>query len=87
MSMRFRPFLAAAFAVLAAAPLAAISALERGVAFVFALVAPSLADKRDFRLAPEGPAMNMTGQAVDPALQHSMRHEAGHRLRAASRSG
>jgi hypothetical protein len=87
MVMRHRSFFAAAFAVLAAAPLAAISALERGVAFVFALVAPAFADKRDFRLAPEGPVLTMTGQAVDPALQQSMRHEAGHRQRAASRSG
>jgi len=87
MVMRYRPFFAAAFTILAVAPLAAISALERGIAFVFALIAPSLADKRDFRLAPEGPVLTMTGQAVDPALQQSMRHEAGQRLRAASRSG
>lgn len=87
MVMRFRPFFATALAVLAAAPLAAVAALERGVAFIYGLFVPTLAEPRDFRLAPEGPVLNMTRQAFDPALQHSLRHEAGTRQRAASRGG
>lgn len=87
MVIRFPRFLFSALAVLAAAPLAAAAAIERGVAFVYGLLAPTFASTRDFRLAPEGPVLNMNRAPFDPALQHSLRHEAGHRRRAAMRGG
>lgn len=86
MVLRYRPFFAAALSLIAAAPLAAVSALERGVAFIYGLFVPATA-LRAPRLAVPGPAMNMTRAPFAAALQNSLRHEAGHRKRAASRGG
>lgn len=87
MIMLARRFSIAALAVLAAAPLAVVSALERGAAFLIALVPTMASAPHDFRVLPAGPALSMDGQAFDSALQHSLRHEAGTRQRAASRGG
>ncbi len=87
MIMLVRRFSSAALALLAAAPMAAVAALERGAAFLIALVPTMAAEPRDFRLAPAGPVLTMDGQAFDQSLQHSLRHEAGHRTRSSSRGG
>ncbi|APZ81864.1 hypothetical protein vBEliSR6L_99 [Erythrobacter phage vB_EliS_R6L] len=87
MIMLARRFSFAALAVLAAAPLAIASALERTAAFLIALVPAMPADPAAPRLAAAGPVLAMDGQAFDRSLQNSLRHEAGHRTRSASRGG
>lgn len=84
-SLRF--VLVSLVVALIVAPMAAVRALERGAVFLFDLIVPS-PDKRDFRLAVDaGPALELRGLPVDPALQQSLRHEAGFRRRTASRGG
>lgn len=80
----FRGYFLSAMAVLAAAPLAAWGVLERGIAFVWAWLAP---EPRDFtEVSFEGLSLGYTGHvALDPALQQEMRHEAGMKRMAAAR--
>lgn len=76
---RFASFVYAALALVAAAPLALVQAVERGVAFVWAWLVPEPDRPRDtFDLA--GRDVAYAGDVpVDAALLNSLRHEAGMR--------
>lgn len=73
-SYRFAAFCS----LILALPLALFEAVERAVAFVFALL-PTFASSP--RFAVDGPALALDapGTSLDSALQNSLRHEAGMR--------
>lgn len=67
----------AALAMLAAAPIAMINAVDRAVAFVMAWFAP---EPRDVRCSEFDSEVAFTEfSPLDPALVNSLRHESGMR--------
>lgn len=77
-SYRLAAFCSLACSLIIAAPLAVIAAVERGFAFLWALL-PTFASES--WLVPASPtlAFDAAGAANDPALLNSLRHEAGMR--------
>jgi hypothetical protein len=88
MALRFRFFIAAAVSLIAAVPRAAVAALERGVSLLYDVIAPVLTPATPLRLATAADApMTLMRSPLPPALQQSLRHEAGSRQRGAMRGG
>ena len=83
----FRGYMIAIATFAIAAPAVAVEFIERTAAAIFHFLAPAFKDTRDLRVAYDGPALNLDRAPLDPALQHSLRHEAGTRLRAIGRGG
>lgn len=71
-------FALAAVSLLAAFPLAIVNAVERGVAFVWAWLAPE-APKPAVDFDDHALAYGDVPGPLDPALLNSLRHEAGMR--------
>jgi hypothetical protein len=83
----FRGYLIALATFAIAAPAVAVEFIERTAVALFNFFAPAFKDTRDLRVAYDGPAMLLDRAPLDPALQQSLRHEAGTRLRAIGRGG
>lgn len=84
---RFRGYVIAALIAVVRAPEVAVDFIERTAAAIFNFIAPAFKHTRDFRVAYDGPALDIDRGSLDPALRHSLRHEAGTRQRAAGRGG
>lgn len=77
----FRGWIIVAATALIRAPEVAVDFIERTAVALYHLIAPEFKSTRDLRVAYEGPAGDIDRGALDPALQQSMRHEAGvHRI-------
>lgn len=83
----FRGYLIAIATFAIAAPAVAVEFIERTAIAIFNFIAPAFASTRDMRVAYDGPALNLDRAPLDPALQQSLRHEAGTRVRAIGRGG
>lgn len=83
----FRGYLIAMVTFVCAAPAVAVDFIERTAVALYNLLAPVFKDTRDFRVAYDGPAQILDRAPLDPALQQSLRHEAGTRTRAIGRGG
>lgn len=84
---RLRGYCIALAVAVIRAPEVAVDFIERTAVALFHLIAPAFKDTRDFRVSYDGPVGVIDRAPLDPALQQSLRHEAGTRLRAIGRGG
>jgi hypothetical protein len=71
--------LSAAFHAILAVPIALVQAVERGVAFVFARLAPVAPADGSVRIVNVIDPPELRGQSIGPAVLNALRHEAGMR--------
>lgn len=83
----FRGYLIAIATFACAAPAVAVEFIERTAVALYNLLAPIFKDTRDFRVAYDGPLVDIDRAPFDPSLLQSLRHESGTRTRAAMRGG
>jgi len=84
---RFLAFASLAIAAIVGFPSAFVAAVDRGIDRALDFIA-SLGWASLPRLVIDGPTLELESPGVpfDPALQHSLRHEANHDHRAAARN-